>query len=1053
MTTKICHLADTHIKNLKYHYEYREVFKQLYKTLRKKEPDYIIHCGDIAHTKTQISPEFVELCSGFFRNLESIAPTYIILGNHDGNLKNSSRQDALTPIVEALDLPNLHLLKNSGEVVLDDKITLNVLSVFDTDNWVKPSDESKINIALYHGSISGCETDLGWKMEYGENDISIFKGHDFALLGDIHKTNQILDKKGRIRYPGSTVQQNHGETDDKGFLFWDIKSKDSFTCKHIVLKNPKPFITIELTPKGRISKNVKIPTKARLRLVSNNHLPLNTMKKAVDVAKHRFKPESITFLNRAIGQRGNVEELTNELANEDLRDIAIQEELIEEYLKDYNPDQSLIEKIFELNNKYNTVVEDSEEISRNVNWKLEKVEWDNLFNYGENNSIDFTNLVGTVGIFGKNFSGKSSIIDSILYTLFNSTSKNERRNFNIINQNKETGGGKVTISIGNKKYTVERTSEKYIKKLKGEETAEAKTDVNFYCHDAVMEENQSLNGLTRNSTDKNIRKHFGSLEDFLLTSMSSQMGSLQFISEGSTRRKEILAKFLDLDFFDKKYKIAKEDASDLKGALKRLEGKEFDDDIFNAQKELLLNEKETTRQLKECEGIKKNIGALSSKLETVQKSISEIPTQFIDIDDIIVSLSEKETVCAGLIVEQIQLTEDNGNDAMFLVKASDFLETFDIEILEQKKEIILESQNQLENIANEIEKNELKEKGQEKKSQLLKEVPCGSEYSHCKFIKDAYVAIDNLSVTKEQRNELQEEEDNIKNKIIELDAEKVNEHLAKYQKVLSKRNEIENKITNNNLMLEKSEIQLHTTEKEIEELNKKRAEYYTNQQLIESKGNLIRDSEKIKKDIENKEEDLSSCQGELNNCYKEHGSLEQKLKSLEDQKQELADLREEYSAYDMFMRCFHPNGIAYDIIKRKLPVINEEIAKVLANIVDFEAFFEADNKHLRIFIKHPKHEPRPIEMGSGAEKTIAAMAIRLALLSVSSLPKSNIFILDEPGTSLDADNMDGFVSILEIVKSYFKIVLLVSHLDSLKDCVDTQITIDKKDDYAYVKEA
>jgi exonuclease SbcC len=254
-------------------------------------------------------------------------------------------------------------------------------------------------------------------------------------------------------------------------------------------------------------------------------------------------------------------------------------------------------------------------------------------------------------------------------------------------------------------------------------------------------------------------------------------------------------------------------------------------------------------------------------------------------------------------------------------------------------------------------------------------------------------------------------------------------------------------------MLEKSEIQLHTTEKEIEELNKKRAEYYTNQQLIESKGNLIRDSEKIKKDIENKEEDLSSCQGELNNCYKEHGSLEQKLKSLEDQKQELADLREEYSAYDMFMRCFHPNGIAYDIIKRKLPVINEEIAKVLANIVDFEAFFEADNKHLRIFIKHPKHEPRPIEMGSGAEKTIAAMAIRLALLSVSSLPKSNIFILDEPGTSLDADNMDGFVSILEIVKSYFKIVLLVSHLDSLKDCVDTQITIDKKDDYAYVKEA
>ena len=169
-------------------------------------------------------------------------------------------------------------------------------------------------------------------------------------------------------------------------------------------------------------------------------------------------------------------------------------------------------------------------------------------------------------------------------------------------------------------------------------------------------------------------------------------------------------------------------------------------------------------------------------------------------------------------------------------------------------------------------------------------------------------------------------------------------------------------------------------------------------------------------------------------------------------KQELLDLREDFSAYDLFMRCMHSNGISYDIIKRKLPVINNEIAKVLANVVNFEVFFENDGRHLKILIKHPKHEPRPIEMGSGAEKTIAAMAIRLALLSVSNLPKSNIFILDEPGTSLDADNMDGFVRILDLVKSYFKTVFLISHLDSLKDCVDMQITIDKKGKYAYVME-
>lgn len=110
---KIAHISDTHIRNLKYHKEYREVFRQMYESLKEQKPDFIVHCGDIAHTKTQISPEFVDMASDFFRNLANIAPTYIILGNHDGNLRNSTRQDALSPIVDALNIPNLKLLKKS----------------------------------------------------------------------------------------------------------------------------------------------------------------------------------------------------------------------------------------------------------------------------------------------------------------------------------------------------------------------------------------------------------------------------------------------------------------------------------------------------------------------------------------------------------------------------------------------------------------------------------------------------------------------------------------------------------------------------------------------------------------------------------------------------------------------------------------------------------------------------------------------------------------------------------------------------------------------------
>ena len=132
---KFAHIADTHIRNLRFHYEYNEVFKQLYQSLREENVDYIIHCGDIAHTKTQISPEFVKMCSDFFKNLADIAPTYIILGNHDGNLRNSNRLDALTPIVESLDHKKLTLLRDSGEVKLKKGFYLNVLSVFDRENW------------------------------------------------------------------------------------------------------------------------------------------------------------------------------------------------------------------------------------------------------------------------------------------------------------------------------------------------------------------------------------------------------------------------------------------------------------------------------------------------------------------------------------------------------------------------------------------------------------------------------------------------------------------------------------------------------------------------------------------------------------------------------------------------------------------------------------------------------------------------------------------------------------------------------------------------------
>jgi len=1025
---KIAHIADTHIKNLKYHYEYRKIFAEMFSILQEEKPDYIVHCGDLAHTKTQLSPEYFELATDFIKSLADIAPLIMVPGNHDGNLKNSSRQDAITPIIQALEHPDIHFFKNSGEYHVDDNLCFNILSVFDEDNWVEPTDLNKINIALYHGSISNCKTDIGWVMEHGEHELNIFTKFDFGLLGDIHKA-QALDFEGRIRYCGSTVQQNHGETNNKGFLIWEIENKDIFNVRHIELKNPKPFITIELTPKGRMPKGINIPQGARLRMVSNNNLPLNKMKRAVDIAKHH-----------------------DDFIKENLRDLTVQKKLIKEFLKEYEVEDDVIDRVSKLNLKYNRAVEENEEVARNINWQLNSFEWDNLFNYGEKNSIDFTNLSGIIGIFGKNYSGKSSIVDAALYTLFNSTSKNERKNLNVINQNKERGIGRIGISIGDKQFVIERESEKYIKKLKGEETQEAKTTVEFYEVNAITNEVVSHNGLTRNDTDKNIRKMFGTLDDFLLTSMASQLDSLTFIKEGSTRRKEILAKFLDLEIFDMKFKMAKDDASDLRGALKRLEGREYDDEIDIARQEIEQSQQNIDTHTQECSAYQEQISDANILLTEIENKIDSIPIDIINIDATNNMLAEKKSEVQKLIKENKDIIETNDENKGIIEKLNSFLQDYDIENLRNQKKNVDDKNEEYEELLNLLSNSNKDINTHRKKVGLLEEVPCGDSFPTCKFICDAHKAKDKLPDMVTEVTDLRKQSVQLLEEIYELDVDKLNDYLNKYSLLVDRQQQVEHHISVSDLEIQNNLSKLEVFKHEIENLEKEITIYEQNKEAIENLGQLVANRKQYITSLTKIEKKFDKCQQELNELYISHGSYEQKLQNLIEQKNELAELREEYSAYDLFMRCMHTSGISYDIIKKKLPTINEEIAKVLANIVDFEVLFENDGRRLNVYIKHPKHEPRPIEMGSGAEKTIASMAIRLALLQVSNLPKSNIFILDEPGTALDAENLEGFVRILDMVKSYFKTVILISHLDSLKDCVDVIINIEKNNGFAYVSQ-
>ncbi len=80
MSFKCAHFADIHFRGLSRHDEYRNVFEESYKKLRKLKPDVIFLGGDIVHSKTQgISPELIEILRWWFTSLSEIAPVQAIV--------------------------------------------------------------------------------------------------------------------------------------------------------------------------------------------------------------------------------------------------------------------------------------------------------------------------------------------------------------------------------------------------------------------------------------------------------------------------------------------------------------------------------------------------------------------------------------------------------------------------------------------------------------------------------------------------------------------------------------------------------------------------------------------------------------------------------------------------------------------------------------------------------------------------------------------------------------------------------------------------------------
>ena len=452
----------------------------------------------------------------------------------------------------------------------------------------------------------------------------------------------------------------------------------------------------------------------------------------------------------------------------------------------------------------------------------------------------------------------------------------------------------------------------------------------------------------------------------------------------------------------------------------------------------------------QCRVLKEELQDMKLQLNQLSEKIDSVPADVIDPVLTQQEINKKEQIILESTSNRTKTIRQLSKDENKFEKITDFIADFDITSYKEKSDAILKKKNQLSDLIEKMAELSDSKSVHVKKQDLLSEVPCGNKYPSCKFIKDAHHAGQLIQITESEMRDNAIQTNQLGAEIYSLEPHKVEDHMNKYDLLLEKKMSLASSIATSKLAIERADALIFREQVELENLKNKSKEYDQNKEAIENLKHLLIRLKQEQGLVKEKEIAIENCDIKIMKLHQKYGSLQEKLKTTKIKLKEKKKLEEDFAAYHLLMTCCHPNGVSYEIIKNKLPIINEEIAKILANIVEFEVFITNNDDKLDIFIKHPKYEARPLEMGSGAEKTIASMAIRLAFLTVTSLPKSDLFILDEPGTALDEENMEGFVRILEMIKGYFRTVILISHLDSLKDCVDMQINIEKVDNFAHV---
>ncbi len=1079
--TNIIHIADCHIRLLKRHDEYKQVFDTFFDDIKQHSDKNtcIAILGDLFHSKTDLQPECIDLASYFLSGCANIFPTIIIAGNHDGILVNKSRMDSISPIIDMISHPNLHYLKANGLYGFGN-ILWNNMSVFEEpETYIRGKAIPHIYrnqydhiIALFHGPVDKSALGNGMFVSNPAIVTQLFDHHHIALLGDLHYAQDLTNSNNelviheieicdfnmdlweivediendygkwlrikkkispKIRFAGSFIQQNHGEDlIGHGYSLWNLSD---YSYKHHELKNEFGYFTVEIQ-QGKLVTDLKdLPSKVRLRIKCFESIATE-VKAIVAIIKEKSEVIEIAYvrMDQEIDKK-DVIPLCRDIVLTDLTNVNYQNRLIQEFVINHLKisDDKKINDILDINRGINTNIK-RDEFSRNLKWKPIRFEWNNMFTYGENNVIDFTNMNGTYGIFGPNKSGKSSIMDALLFTLFDKSSR-AYKGSHVLNVQKTSFSCKLEFEIDGNHYFIER-------KGSTTRTGNVKVDVRFWTMKNDVEE--ELHGTARRDTNDIIRDYVGTYEDFLLTTASFQTAKNYnaFIDMGNSERKDLLVQFIGLNIFDRLHETANERSKELNTILKLHKDKNYSHELIQNQNEfqqanLLVDE--TTEEIK---GLKKQILDINEEIiaetSNLIKLDANVPTNLELLNSrTITAEATIKTKKAAIAINREKLTSlekevGNINDELKQIEVSDIIEshktynTLSAKINEVKQAI-------------DIKKIEIKGK-LEKVARLDKH-----EYDpNCKyctnnsFVKDATNAKKELGMDKKSTDKLMEVLDEYRTEFSKV--QWVEQAYERYAKLLTTNSKLKDECTvlNRNIIISINEMdRLNTAYNTIIEQIKL---YHRNETAVETNYKVQSKIASYKSASSNVEVELLKQNKLLMEYSGKRELFKAAINSIQNTMNDVTAMEYEYDLYQNYLKAVGRDGIPYQVICNTVPEIEKEVNSILNQVVDYTIQFETDGKNVVPYVVY-EYGRWPIELTSGYERFVASIAIRVALTEISNLPKTNFLIIDEGFSTLDSEHLADMSLLFSTLKNYYDFIFIISHNETIKDFIDNTIEI------------